>query len=112
MLLGVLLVHILILPVLILTPLPILNPASYPNPASYRLAAPWIRMNTPKMRLFGGNLIQTSFSGPTTSRRPVDRPLISPNTLTAASNPSHARLEAILGVKQAVTTCNRAIKLV
>ena len=70
----------------------------------YRLAVPWIRINTPKMRHFGGNLIQISFSGPTTSRRPVDRPLISPNTLTAASNPSYTRLEAILGASQAKTT--------
>ena len=42
----------------------------------YRALVPWIRTNTPKMRHFGGNLIQISFSGPTTSRRPGDRPLI------------------------------------
>jgi hypothetical protein len=37
------------------------------------------------------------------SRRPVDRPWIGLETLCASSNPSHARLESILGEKQAVT---------
>jgi hypothetical protein len=69
-----------------------------------RLAALWIRINTHKMRNVGGNNIQIKFSRPTTSRRPVDRPLTGLETLCAASSPSHARLEAILGLKQAVTT--------
>jgi hypothetical protein len=69
-------------------------------------------MNTPEMRNFGGNYTQFRFSGATTFRGPVDRRLISPNTLTAASSPSYARLEAILGASQAKTARHRPIKLV
>jgi hypothetical protein len=64
------------------------------------------------MRNFGGNYIEISFSGPTTSRRPVDRPLTGLETLCAASNPWHARLEAILGASQAKTARHRPLKLV
>jgi hypothetical protein len=69
----------------------------------YRLATLWIRINIPKMRNFGGTYIQIRFSGTTTSRGPVDRRLISLNTLTAASSLSYARLEVILGASQAKT---------
>ena len=75
------------------------------------VAAPLIRINTLQCEILGIILI-TFKRGTTTSRGPVDRRLISLYTLRAANNPSHARLEAILGASQAKTARHRPIKLV